>query len=80
MNGLRIYINTVRPETRSGDPVFYSRRADGPYYRWSYEKELARWRSSRMSSFDVTPRELGIASWKGVPEALKDRISEHYLD
>jgi hypothetical protein len=80
MNGLRIYINTVRPETHSGSQVFYSRRANGPYYRWSYEVTLERWKSLRMPSYDLSPKELGIAAWKGVPPALKDRLSEHYLE
>jgi hypothetical protein len=80
MNGLRIYINTVKPETRSGGQVFYSRRGDGPYYRWSYEERLEKWESSRMPSSDLSPRELGIAAWKVIPAALKDRLSEHYLE
>jgi hypothetical protein len=80
MNGLRIYINAARPETRSGDPVFYSRRSNGPYYRWCYEEKLAKWRASRILTPDFSPKELGVATWKGVPAALRDRLNEHYLE
>jgi hypothetical protein len=80
MNGLRIYINTATPETQLGDTVFYSRRSDGPYYRWCYEETLARWRSSRIHVSDMSPKELCIATWKGVPAALKASLNQHYLD
>lgn len=79
MNGLRVYVNPVGAETLAGNSVFYSRRGDGPYYRWRYEEELRQWRSSRVS-FDVTLKALCMASWKAVPTALQARLDEHYLD
>ncbi len=79
MNGLRIYINALRSETVSGDPVFYSRRADGPYYRWCYEEKLAKWHGSRVPG-SLPSRELCVATWKGVPAELKASLSEHYLE
>jgi hypothetical protein len=78
MNGLRIYIN-VAPETLLGNPVFYSRRAHGPYYRWCYEEKQAKWQSSRMPS-SYSTKDLCIAAWKDTPAALKDRLNEHYLE
>jgi hypothetical protein len=80
MNGLRIYITVRGSDKLSGDIVFYSRRAEGPYYRWSYEEKLEQWRGSRMRTSDLTPRELCVASWKGVPAALQASLIEHYLE
>jgi hypothetical protein len=80
MNGLRIYVNLVSPDMLAGDTVFYSRRADGPYYRWCYEENLGRWRGSRMHASDLAPRELSLATWKGVPSELKTKLREHYVE
>lgn len=80
MNGLRIYVKTTGTETRSGDPVFYSRRSNGPYYRWCYEEKLAKWRACRIVISDFSHKELGVATWKGVPAALKDKLTEHYQE
>ena len=80
MNGVRIYINAVRRETPPEDPVFYSRRAHGPYYRWSYEQRLAKWQGSRMPPSNLTSKELEVTTWKGVPAELKDKLHEHYLE
>jgi hypothetical protein len=80
MNGLRIYTHVVGPEANCGNSIFYSRRADGPYYRWSFQEQLGQWHSSRMHAFDIAPKELCVASWKGVPSALQASLKEHYLD
>jgi hypothetical protein len=80
MNGLRVYVNPVGTDTLNEHGVFYSRRADGPYYRWRYEEEFGRWRGSRVHLSDLTLRELCIASWKAVPRALQARLGEHYLE
>ena len=80
MNGLRIYINNARLETRSADQVFYSRRSNGPYYRWSYEEKLALWRASRILMADFSSKELNVATWKGVPASLKAKLNEHYME
>ncbi len=45
MNGLRVYTNTQHQETQGGYAIFYCRRDDGPYYRWSYEEQRKQWRS-----------------------------------
>jgi hypothetical protein len=80
MNALRIYTKALDSDTPSGDVLFYSRRADGPYYRWCYEKNLGHWRGSRMQLSDLTPRELSLTTWKRVPESLKATLGEHYLE
>ena len=72
-----MYINTVRP---SADSVFYSRRANGPYYRWSYEETRQMWQSSRLPASNFGAGELGTATWKSVPDELKDKLCEHYLE
>lgn len=80
MNGLRIYVNVEATDLRCGDAVFYSRRSDGPYYRWCYEGIPGQWHSARMHAVEMVRRELCAAPWKGVPESLKASLSEHYLE
>jgi hypothetical protein len=80
MNGLRVYINPNSTDTPSRLSVFYSRREDGPYYRWRYEEGLGQWLFSRVNSYDLPPKALCIASWTAVPTALRARLSEHYLE
>ena len=80
MNGLRIYINPPGTDALSEQQVFYSRRADGPYYRWRYDEQDGRWRGLRMRPSGFTSKELCVASWQAVPTALKVRLGEHYLD
>jgi hypothetical protein len=89
LSGLRVYVNSPATEVsfadkiladNKADPVFYSRRGNGPIYRWLYEKKLAHWRVLRMHSTDFDSRKLCMASWKSVPETLQAEIGKHYLD
>lgn len=80
MNGLRVYINPIAANTTCTQGVFYSRRADGPYYRWRYEETLEQWRGSRVHLSVLGHRALNIASWKDVPRALQSKLYEHYLE
>jgi hypothetical protein len=80
MNGLRVYFRTNGSNPRSDQDVFYSRRGNGPYYRWLYEEKDAQWRVSRVISADFTPQSLSMASWKAVPLTLQARLGEHYLE
>ncbi|MDQ1708351.1 MAG: hypothetical protein QOJ88_1562 [Pyrinomonadaceae bacterium] len=88
MSGLRVYVNApggdsipavVESVTEAGK-VFYSRRGNGPTYRWSYEAKLAHWRAARMHTSDVDAHKLSNASWKSVPESLQAQLGAHYLD
>ena len=80
MNGLRVYINGNTMETRGGCPVFYSRREDGPYYRWSYDDSLSEWQVGRVLTSGVSPKVLAPATWKTVPAGLQRSMVEHYED
>jgi len=80
MNGLRIYSDPFTTDKLSGQPVFYSRRSNGPYYCWRYEEKSKRWCGSRMHTFDFSLSELSVASWKGVPAALQAKLGEHYIE
>jgi len=80
MNGLRIYLNGDPVETCAGHPVFYSRREDGPYYRWSYDDNLSAWHVGRVLRSGVSPKVLKVATWKGIPARLQRSIVEHYGD
>ncbi len=79
MKDLRVYVN---PEAVEGGEhrVFYSRRRDGPYYRWRYEEGLERWRGSRVLPSDLSVRELCPASWKALPTELQARLDEYYIE
>ena len=90
MSGLRVYVNSpstnlaggiaVEGEDKKLDKVFYSRRGNGPIYRWRYEENLAHWRPMRMNTSDFNSNKLSNASWKCVPETLQAQLSQHYLD
>lgn len=90
LSGLRVYINArtadeadtidVDEEPRTGNQIFYSRRGNGPIYRWLYEEKLAHWRALRMHTSDFDTHKLSNASWKSVPETLQTQLGAHYLD
>ena len=80
ISGLRVYVKAAMPGISFAETVFYSRRADGPYYRWSYKEKPGQWHGSRMHTSDLSPRELCLAKWKGVPQALRASLAEHYLE
>ena len=78
MNGLHIFI---RPDQDSSEAnVFYTQRSHGPMYRWHYEKRLARWHVARMDASHWSSHELCIARWQSVPQELKARLNEHYVE
>ena len=80
MNGVRIYTATATAIVSSGDDVFYSRRGDGPYYRWFFEKTIGKWRAARVIDAAFIRQSLSLATWKTVPLALQTRLGEHYLE
>ena len=78
MNGLRIYVNRKVTEISGHNRVFYSRRAMGPYYRWSYEETPKQWRVARMHSSDFSSTELSPSNWKTIPSLLQVTLKVHY--
>ena len=78
MRGLRIYVNPIG--VRAESVIFYSRRADGPYYRWHYETESGQWCCSRVHLPVLTLRVLSVTTWRNVPSTLRARLTEHYLE
>ncbi|HKR00692.1 MAG TPA: hypothetical protein VJT09_08460 [Pyrinomonadaceae bacterium] len=80
MNGLRVYTNPSDADEPGGRAMFYSRRADGPFYCWFYEEQGGRWQVGRVHLPDFALRELRTASWKAVPPELQAKINEHYLE
>ena len=90
MSGLRVFVDSPIPtETRAvgievdetvASRVFYSRRGNGPIYRWLYEESRAHWRALRMNTSDFDTHKLSNASWKTVPETLQAQLGAHYLD
>lgn len=80
MNGLRVYVNSEVTESLGDRPIFYSRREDGPYYRWSYDDKLTQWRVDRVLKSGVSPKALAVAAWKQLPIALQRNIIDHYQD
>jgi hypothetical protein len=79
VNGVRIYTVTTAIAS-SSNPVFYSRRGDGPYYRWLFEETVGKWRAARVVDAAFIRQTLSLATWKTVPEALQTRLGEHYLE
>ena len=80
MNGLRVYMQPASASTSTDANIFYSRRGNGPIYRWLYEERLGHWRSLRMNNSELTSRDLCNASWKSVPEKLQAQLGEHYIE
>ena len=90
MSGLRVYVDspsaigTSRIEIELDDTVanrvFYTRRGNGPIYRWLYEESRAHWRALRMNTGDFDTHKLSNASWKTVPKTLQAQLGAHYLD
>lgn len=78
MRDLRVYVRYVVKGVAGGPAVFYSRRADGPVYRWRYEEAPGRWRYSRVHLSKFTLRVLSLTSWDAVPAALQNQLGEHY--
>ena len=89
LSGLRVFINSPNTdqtrrvdaeEEAAANRVFYSRRGNGPIYRWLYEEKLAHWRALRLHTSDFDSHKLSNASWKSVPEKLQVQLGAHYLD
>ena len=78
MTGLRVYIHDTIAENINGYLVFYSRREDGPFYRWVFDDELREWRVGRVSA--INSRDLTLEAWKRLPLALQRSMVEHYQD
>lgn len=80
MRDLRVYVGRAFKESPGAQAVFYSRRADGPFYLWRYEDAQGRWRYSRVRLSKLTLSVLSVACWDAVPSALRARLGEHYLE
>lgn len=80
MRDLHVYVEPVGSSARGERKAFYSRRADGPYYRWLYAEGDGSWLYSRVSLDRPTLRLLCVAPWEAVPAALRSRLGEHYLE
>jgi hypothetical protein len=80
MTELRVYTNPAGASARGGLGVFYSRRADGPFYRWHYDEVTGLWSASRVPLSKMSLRALNVANWQNVPTALQAKLINHYLD
>ena len=90
LSGLRLYVMTsttsltsdriIEADDTKFARVFYSRRGNGPVYRWLFQETLANWRPSRMHTSDFDAHKLSNASWKSVPETLQVQLGQHYQD
>ena len=78
MNGLRIYVTAdLAPLVKEPD-AFYSRRENGPFYRWTRYKSS--WSAARVSASNFSAKDLNVTTWKLVPAALQKSIIEHYQE
>jgi hypothetical protein len=80
MNGLRLYARVNDHGNNGAADVFYSRRGNGPYYRWHYENIIGQWRVSRVIAPDFDPHSLALAPFKALPAALQTKLSMHYME
>jgi len=80
MIGLRVYIHDTIAEKINGHLVFYSRREDGPYYRWAFDDVVREWRVGRVANSVITSRDLTLEAWKRLPVALQRSMVDHYQD
>jgi len=80
MRDLHVYVEPLSPGGRGVRTAFYSRRADGPFYRWLYAEGAGRWRYSRVILDRPALRVLCVTRWDAVPAALQKRLGEHYLE
>ncbi len=80
MRDLHVYIEPPGPRERGAQTTFYSRRADGPYYRWLYAEGPRRWLYSRVRLDRPALRALRLAPWDALPATLRSRLGEHYLE
>ena len=88
MSGLRVFVDSpiltetspIEVDETVASRVFYSRRGNGPIYRWLYEESRAHWRALRMNTSDFDTHKLSNASWKTVPKTLQAQLGAHYLD
>jgi len=80
MRDLHVYVEYAAADERGQRAAFYSRRADGPFYRWLDAEGSGRWSYSRVSLDRPALRMLCVAPWEAVPAALRSRLGEHYLE
>jgi hypothetical protein len=80
MRDLHVYVEPTGFRAGGERATFYSRRGDGPFYRWLYAEGAGRWRYSRVILDRPTLRVLCLAPWDAVPAALRNRLGEHYLE
>ncbi len=80
MRDLHVYVEHAGADERGQRAAFYTRRADGPFYRWLDAEGSGRWRYSRVNLDRLTLRMLCVAPWDAVPAALRSRLGEHYLE
>jgi hypothetical protein len=80
MRDLHVYVEQADSGARVERTAFYSRRADGPFYRWLYAEGPGRWRYSRVHLDRPRLRLLCVAPWDCLPTALRNRLGEHYLE
>ena len=77
---LRVYFNPAAARAPGDGGLFYSRRADGPFYRWHYDEQSGAWSVSRVSLSNLTLRALAVAHWENVPPALQAKLVNHYAE
>ena len=80
MNGLRVYIRAVVSHPDGGMSAFYSRKGGGPFYQWSFDDTQSIWHCSRVNSSVLNSKAFYLASWKSLPQSLRVRLSEHYIE
>ena len=73
--GLRMFV-AQSADSDSNSKVVYSRRAEGPYYKWRITAPDT-WEVTRVHG-GLLAADLCRLSWKNLPQALQRRVVNHY--
>ncbi|MFN2533512.1 MAG: hypothetical protein ABR555_19700 [Pyrinomonadaceae bacterium] len=80
MKGLKLYTKLPVATAVPISSLFYSRRNQGPLYKWHYDHGLDGWRSRRLNDFEIELAQFCVASWQSIPESLQSKLREHYME
>lgn len=78
MNGIRMFVTVSN--ALPANNVFYSQRSHGPLYCWRYETKGEFWRVARVNPGDCSKENMSLTRWKALPQELRAKLKEHYVD
>ncbi len=80
LTGVRIFTLDSEDVRSDVSQIFFSRRSEGPYYRWSFAEDQQKWRSMRVPHDQLPHLPLNAWSWRNIPHALQRSLVDHYQE